>query len=129
MDETRVTTSFTRPSIAAVGSVATPTVRDYLPGFAARVLTAPAEERNLAALHLLWLYGEFAAVKRILRAWRRELIARPSELLDEDFLDGFEDQHPMPDADTTGTNPVTAAPETTWLVPPHGGAGGGGGPW
>src|SRR5579862_1503926 len=95
MDETYVSTEYTRSSIAAVGSVDTATVRVRIPGFARNTLRAESVERYSTPLHLVWLYGDFAAVQAILRAWRKDRDEDPDEFFD-DYIDGFEGRHPMP---------------------------------
>jgi hypothetical protein len=89
-------------SIAAVGTVDAAVVRRHLPAFARRMLRAGPGVRFPAALHLLWLYGEYTAVRAITGVWRRKHADSPSHLwpgrAPDDFgaFESFEAQHPMP---------------------------------
>ncbi|HEY1703127.1 MAG TPA: hypothetical protein VGG75_25785 [Trebonia sp.] len=83
-------------SIAAVGTVDAAVVRRHLPAFARRMLRAEPGVRFPAALHLLWLYGEYTAVRAITGVWRRKHADSPSQLWPERAFDTFEAQHPMP---------------------------------
>ena len=90
LDETPEFRNYVLTCISAIASVDTAVVRSRIPGFAGRVWAADPDASNTAALHVLWLYGEYGAVRELLAEWRGW-----ADWLQEALRD-FEEEHPMP---------------------------------
>ena len=91
--------------VTAIASIDTAIVRARLPEFVRRMQRADPDETNTPGLHVLWLYGEFAAVRAFLASWR------PWSEWTEEAYGEFEAEHPMPPAEGSPPDAAVSCPE------------------
>jgi hypothetical protein len=91
LDDTLSDNDFAGYAVTAIGTVDGALVRAAMPGYTWKVLHSGSAD--LTALHVLWLYGQYPALRAIRNSWRDSW----RERYDQEDVDDFEASHPMPD--------------------------------